>query len=85
MKPSRLVRLIPIILLCIWLLVPGTALAELTSQTDDVTPTPMPLYPEDVEVPQTHFPGLIVGAVVIVVIILVGALIWTLSIWDLSR
>ena len=65
----------PIILLCLWLLVPGTALADLASQTDDVTPTPKPLYPEDVEVPQTHFPGLIVGAVVIVVIIIVGALI----------
>ncbi|MBC8504841.1 MAG: hypothetical protein ISR58_09320 [Anaerolineales bacterium] len=75
MKPSRLFWLIPIILLSILLVIPGPALAELANQTDEITPTPKPLYPEDVDVPQTHFPGLIAGAVVIVIIILVGTLI----------
>ncbi len=75
MKPSRLLWLIPIIVLSLWLIMPGTSLAEFANQTDDITPTPKPLYPEDVEVPQTHFPGLIVGTIVIVVIIFVGVLI----------
>jgi len=78
-KRHPFIWLFPIIILGLWLLLPVGALADLPGQADNgsatPTPTPRPLYPEDVTVPQTHFPGLIVGAIVIMVIILVGVLI----------
>ncbi len=78
-KRHTFIWLFPIIVLGLWLILPAGVLADLPMQVGDgsatPTPTPRPLYPEDVTVPQTHFPGLIVGAIVIIVIILVGALI----------
>ncbi|MBL7163145.1 MAG: hypothetical protein ISS57_11105 [Anaerolineales bacterium] len=79
MKPNHFLWLIPLVALSLWLLLPVHALADFATQTADgptaPTPTPIPLYPDDVVVPKTHFPGLIAGAIVIVVVIMVGVLV----------
>ena len=79
MKPNHFLWLILVIALGLWLLLPVHALADFATQTaddpTDPTPTPIPLYPDDVVLPKTHFPGLIAGAIVIVVVIMVGVLV----------
>ncbi len=76
-KPNHYLWFIPLLALGIGLLLSGFALASPDTQTADMTPTPTPrpLYPDDVVVPKTHFPGLIAGAVVILIIIMVGVLV----------
>jgi hypothetical protein len=69
--------LIPIIALALLLILPLSALDDVNAQTAEETPTPTPikLYPDDVVTPRTHFPGLIAGAIVIVLVIMVGVLV----------
>jgi len=76
-KLNHAVWLIPLIALSILLITPGFALADINTQTTDdaPTPTPVPLYPDDVVIPKTHFPGLIAGVIVIVLVIMVGVLV----------
>lgn len=77
MKSNHLLWLFLLILIGLWLLLPGYALADIAIQQADTTstPTPRPLYPDDVVIPKTHFPELIVGAIVIVVIIMIGVFV----------
>ncbi|MBC8497261.1 MAG: hypothetical protein H8D37_06330 [Chloroflexi bacterium] len=79
MKPNHFLWLILVIALSLWLLLPVHALADFATQTADgptaPTPTPNPLYPDDVVVPKTHLPGLFAGPIVIAVVIMAGVLV----------
>lgn len=68
--------IIPVFTFSIWLVLPGRTQANLTNQIDNPAPTPIPGIPPGVEeILQTHFPGIILGIGVIVLIILAGVLI----------
>lgn len=76
MKLPRFLWLIPVLLCSIWLSLPQNANALLENSDIAQVPTPIPGIPPGVEdILQTHFPGVIIGVVVIVVIILAGTLI----------
>lgn len=76
MKLPRFFWLIPILAFSIWLSLPKNANALLENTDINQVLTPIPGIPPGVDdILQTHFPGVMIGVAVIVIIILVGTLI----------
>jgi len=75
-KPLRFLWIIPVIALSIWLVLPLNTGGNPNNQGLTGAPTPIPGIPLGAEeVLNTHFPGVIFGVIVIIIIIIAGVLI----------
>ena len=76
MKLLRFLWLIPVIAFSLWLVLPWRTGEVPTDQGLTGAPTPIPGIPLGAEeVLNTHFPGVIFGVIVIIIIIIAGILI----------
>ena len=76
MKLLRFLWLIPVLAISIWLVIQGGVNESSTNEGLSAQPTPIPGIPLGTEeVLNTHFPGVIIGVIVIIVIIIAGILI----------
>jgi hypothetical protein len=74
LKFSRLLWIIPLLALGIWAMLAEQVQAVPALQ-GTLPPTPIPGLPPSVIEPKTHFPGVIFGVIVIVIIIMIGVLL----------
>ncbi len=74
MKLLRFLWLAPLAAISIWALF-AEQVQAISAEHIQATPTPLTGLPPSVIVPKTHFPEIITGAIVIVLIILTGVLI----------